>query len=126
MLDEAVALVVAQLVERQGIGTRVEKADALSVARIFTLDTKDTALVCVCYVDATPAQIHYAIRRLRRKAPQSIILVALVGRTDNVTNLADPQDADYVERSLSATVSRILAASRGSDEGLQRALAKAG
>jgi predicted PurR-regulated permease PerM len=126
MLDEAVALVVAQLVERQRIGARVEKADALSVARIFTLDTKDIALVCVCYVDATPAQIHYAVRRLRRKAPQSIILVALVGRTDNVTNLDDPQDADCVERSLSATVSRILAASRGSDEGLQRALSKAG
>jgi hypothetical protein len=38
----------------------------------------------------------------------------------------DPQDADCVERSLSATVSRILAASTGSDEGLQRTLSKAG
>jgi hypothetical protein len=107
------ALMVAQLVERHGIGARAEKADALSITRIFGLDTKDIALVCLCYVEnATAAQIRYAIRRLRRKAPNAIIMVALVGNTDNMSNSEDPQASlplDFVERSLSATVARILA-----------------
>jgi predicted PurR-regulated permease PerM len=128
VLDEAVALIVAQLVEKQGIGARVEKADALSVSRIFSLDTKDIALVCVCYLEnATPAQIHYATRRLRRKAPRATILVALVGNTDNITNPDDPQVSIFdVERSLSGTVAKILTAAEGSDNGLRRALSKAG
>jgi predicted PurR-regulated permease PerM len=129
VLDEAVALIVAQLVEKQGIGARVEKADALSVSRIFSLDTKDIALVCVCYLEnATPAQIHYATRRLRRKAPRATILVALVGNTDNITNPDYPQVSifDCVERSLSGTVAKILTAAKGSDNGLRRALSKAG
>ena len=128
VLDEAVALIVAQLVEKQGIGARVEKADALSVSRIFSLDTKDIALVCVCYLEnATPAQIHYATRRLRRKAPRATILVALVGNTDNITNPDDPQVSIFdVERSLSGTVAKILTTAKGSDNGLRRALSKAG
>ena len=80
LLDEAVALMVAQLIERDGIGARVEQADALSVSRIFTLDTKDVALVCLCYVEsATSAQVRYALRRLRRKAPDAFILVTMLG-----------------------------------------------
>jgi hypothetical protein len=118
VLDEAVALMIAQLVEKQGIGARVEKADALSVSRIFSLDTKDIALICVCYVEnATPAQIHYAIRRLRRKAPRAAILVSLVGSAHDITNSNGGQAAvsDVVERSLSATVARIVAAANGTD-----------
>jgi predicted PurR-regulated permease PerM len=119
VLDEAVALMVAQLVEKQGIGARVEKADALSVSRIFSLDTKDVALVCICYVEnATAAQIQYAIRRLRRKAPQAVILVALIGNTNNVTDADDKQPIvfDHVERTLSGTVAKILAADSGLDD----------
>jgi predicted PurR-regulated permease PerM len=119
VLDEAVALMVAQLVEKQGIGARVEKADALSVSRIFSLDTKDVALVCICYVEnATAAQIQYAIRRLRRKAPQAVILVALIGNTNNVTDADDKQPIvfDHVERTLSGTVAKILAAASGLDD----------
>ena len=130
VLDEAVALMVAQLVEKQGIGTRVENADALSVSRIFSLDTKDVALVCLCYVEnATSAQINYAIRRLRRKAPQAIILVALIGDADNFGSQDEPQAVafDIIERTLNATVARILAAARGSgDETSRMVLPKVG
>ena len=84
LLDEAVALMVAQLIEREAIGARVEQADALSISRIFSLDTKDVALVCLCYVeDATSAQIRYALRRLRRKAPDAYILVTMLGTAAN-------------------------------------------
>jgi hypothetical protein len=111
LLDETVALMVAQLVERQGIGARAEQADALSMARIFSLDTKDVALVCLCYVEnATPAQIRYAIRRLRRKAPSAFILVSLVGAADGLDSDAVREFAnvELVRQSLAKTVERIL------------------
>ena len=69
-----------QLVTKDGIGARAEDRDALSVARIFSLDTKDVGIVCLCFVgDTTAAQIQYAVRRLRRKMPQAFILLTLIG-----------------------------------------------
>lgn len=118
LLDEAVALIVAQLVERQGIGTRAEQADALSVSRVFGLDTQDVALICLCYVEnATAAQIRYAIRRLRRKAPTAFIVVTLAGETSNTdgTNgLPAAENIAIVKGSLRAAVEKILAVAANS------------
>jgi hypothetical protein len=111
LLDETVALMVAQLVERRGIGARAEQADALSMTRIFGLDTKDVALVCLCYVEnVTSAQIRYAIRRLRRKAPNAFILVSLVGAADglDVDAVRELANVALVKQSLAETVERIL------------------
>jgi hypothetical protein len=117
LLDETVALMVAQLVERQGIGARTEQADALSMARVFSLDTTEVALICLCYVEnATSAQVRYAVRRLRRKAPNAFILVALVGAADNLDEQAVREfaDVELVKPSLTETVERILEASAAS------------
>jgi predicted PurR-regulated permease PerM len=111
LLDEAVALMVAQLVEREGIGARAEQADALSMSRIFSLDTNGVALICLCYVaNATSAQIRYAVRRLRRKAPKAFILVSLAGAADNVDDQTFRELANVasVKQSLAGTVQRIL------------------
>ena len=76
---------VAQLTERQGIGARAEQASALSMSRIFAWETEDVALICLCYIeDVSPAQIRYAIRRIRRRVPDVPILVALFGDTDQM------------------------------------------
>ncbi|TMK12992.1 MAG: AI-2E family transporter [Alphaproteobacteria bacterium] len=113
LLDEAVALIVAQLVARQGIGARAEQADALSMSRIFSLDTKDVALVCLCYLEnATSAQIRYAVRRLRRKTPDAFVLVTMVGQASNIDGeeiLQCSPNIDFVKQSLSDTVDRIFA-----------------
>ena len=120
LLDEAVALMVAQLIERDGIGARVEQADALSVSRIFSLDTKDVALVCLCYVEsATSAQVRYALRRLRRKAPDAFILVTMLGAsntTDARETLKDFPMTGLVE-SLDQTVKQVHAAASGPQDG---------
>jgi len=111
LLDEAVALMVAQLVERRGIGARTEQVDALSMTRIFSVDTKDVVLICLCYVEnATSAQIRYAIRRLRRKAPKAIILVSLVGVSDGIDeqSLGEAANVAFVRHSLAKTVEQIL------------------
>ena len=80
LLGEAFALIIAQLVSRDGIGARAEDRDALSISRIFSLDTEDVGLVCLCFIgETTSAQIHYAVRRLRRKMPQAFIMLTLIG-----------------------------------------------
>ena len=117
LLDEAAARMLAHLVEREGIGVRAEPADALSMSRISAWDPAGVALVCLCYVeDATPAQIRYAVRRIRRKAPDVTILVALLGRSPQVDGQALPADAEVVQDSLRATIEKIRAIAVGSAE----------
>ena len=111
LLDEAAAILVAQLVERRGIGARAEQPEALSLSRILSLDTKNVALICLCYVgNATSAQIGYAIRRIRRKAPDAFILVSLFGNDESIEGLDQQGDMDVALQSLHTTVDKIVAA----------------
>ncbi|ARN83373.1 ABC transporter permease [Methylocystis bryophila] len=112
LIDEALALIVTQLLERSGVGARAEEFGVLSKSRVSSLDTTDVGLICLCYIETpTPAQIHYAVRRLRRRAPAAIVLIALLGRT---TAIDDDEvmhalvKLDLVKASLRATVERIL------------------
>jgi predicted PurR-regulated permease PerM len=117
-LDEAAAIALAQLIQRQGIDARSKEADALSTAKIFALDTKNTALVCLCYLDAPKAvQVRYAARRIRRKAPKAIILASLLGKHDEgnmPTNLEKSPDFEIVQGPLMMTVERVVARARES------------
>ena len=103
-LDEAVALVVAQVLRKRGFGVRAEHAESLSVSRIFTLDTKEVTAICVCYIEsATAAQIGYAVRRLRRKVPHAFILIALLGNHglgEETDQLRQASNADAIETTL--------------------------
>jgi predicted PurR-regulated permease PerM len=111
LLDEAAAILVAQLVERRGIGARSEQPDALSLSRISSLDTKNVALICLCYLgNATSAQIGYAVRRIRRKAPGAFILASLFGNAASIDGLDQHGDMDVVIQSLHATIDKIVAA----------------
>lgn len=113
LLDEVVALMIAQLLQRMGIGSRAEPANALSMSGIFNLNTDDVALICVCYVErVTPAQIRYAIRRLRRKVPDAHLLVSLVGNTwqgEDQKELQDGGNTSLVAGTLRETVEQIRA-----------------
>jgi predicted PurR-regulated permease PerM len=111
-LDEAAALMVAQLLKRLGIGARVEHAEALSMARIGGWDTKGIALICLCYVgNPSSAQIRYAVRRIRRRTSETPTLIALLGDTIDVAN-EDLSENKGISHSLRATVEKIFATAR--------------
>jgi predicted PurR-regulated permease PerM len=75
-LDEAAAMMLAQLCNAHGLRTRVEGAGALSTSNIFRLESDGVAMICLSYVNtANPSQIRYAVRRLRRKFPRALIMV---------------------------------------------------
>ncbi|WP_420738200.1 AI-2E family transporter [Bradyrhizobium japonicum] len=79
-LDEATALVLAQMLRRRGLAAEAENADALSMSKFFALDLSEASLFCVCYVDnPSSAKVHYAVRRLRKKSRGAPIMVALLG-----------------------------------------------
>ncbi len=110
-LDAALALVIAQLVGRRGLGARAEDGDILSISRIFGLDTSGVRLICLCYVAAvTPAQLRYAIRRLRRKAPDAHILISLISEMQDDKDEA-LANVSYVQGSLENTVDAVISAS---------------
>ena len=110
LLDEAAAALVAQLVERQGIGARAEDAEALSISGIFSWETKGVELICLCYVEhVTPAKIRYAIRRIRRRIPDVAIIVALFGNAAGLDPNEESDGAEVVQQSLRDVVEKIKA-----------------
>jgi hypothetical protein len=119
-LDEVLAVAVAQLVERRGIGARAEEAEALSMSRIFSLDTKEAKLICLCYIETvTPAQIRYSVRRLRRKAPEAHILVGLMGEAQEMDDAAP--NVSYAKGSLAETVDAVFTVAANASAGEEEA-----
>ena len=75
-LDEAAAVLFAQLSRAHGLGARVESSGALSTAHISELEITGVALICLSYLDdSSPAHMRYMVRRLRRKLPKTPILL---------------------------------------------------
>jgi predicted PurR-regulated permease PerM len=79
-LDEAAALVLAQILRRRGFGAVAEKSHSLSMSHFFSLDLSETSMVCLCYVERpSNAKIQYVVRRLSKKQPGCRIMLALLG-----------------------------------------------
>jgi hypothetical protein len=84
-LDEAAALVLAQLLKRRGFGATAETADALSMSRIFSLDLSQAFACCICYVGKpSNAMIQYTVRRLIKKRKCGRIVIAMLGADNDV------------------------------------------
>ena len=100
-LDEAVAVMLAQILSKQGIGTRLEGVDVLSSANILRLETKGIVMVCVSFLNTSSiAQMRFTIRRLRRKLPGVVIVLGSWNAEADSTVLADAVKADGVALTL--------------------------
>ena len=98
VLDEAAAIMFAQLCNVHGLRTRVEGPEALSTSNIFRLETEGVALVCLSYLNAAnPAQIRYAVRRLRRKLPRVHIMVGLWNGIDTAEKASVLQESSKAD-----------------------------
>ena len=108
LIDEAAAIMLAQLSTAHGLAARVEGAEALSTTNVFRLETTGVAIVCLVYLDAGgPAHMRYAVRRLRRKLPKAtIILGCWVKEIDQAALelLREGAKADLVAASLGEAV----------------------
>lgn len=76
LIDEAAAIMLAQLSSAHGLTARAEGPEALTTSNIFRLQTDGVSIVCLVYLDGTgPAHMRYAVRRLRRKLPKALIIL---------------------------------------------------
>jgi predicted PurR-regulated permease PerM len=104
-LDEAAAIMLAQLLEKHGLGARAEGADAVAVSNIFRLDTAGIVMVCLSYLDAGgPARMRYAIRRMRRKLPKAQVLLGCWMADIDTATLREMTKADAVATTVREAV----------------------
>ena len=105
LIDEAAAIMLAQLSTAHGLTARVEGAEALTTSNIFRLQTDGVSIVCLVYMDGTgAAHMRYSVRRLRRKLPKSAIVLCCW--------LKDSDPAEF-ERLLEATKVDLIAKNLG-------------
>ena len=121
-LDRAAANMLAQLLTKHGLRARVEGAVALSTANVVRLDTTGIALACVSVLDSSsPAHMRYTIRRLRRKLPETKIIVGCWLAEGDIAALADTVKADAITTTLRDTVMSCLDQARTDEpEGFKR------
>jgi predicted PurR-regulated permease PerM len=79
-LDEATALVLAQLLRHRGTGAIAERTNALSMSKLSSPELANAALTCVCYLSQpSAAKIQHAVRGLSRTINGGRILITLLG-----------------------------------------------
>jgi predicted PurR-regulated permease PerM len=74
MLDEAISTMLAQLLEKRGIATRVVEHAATTRGAIGSLDVGGVTMVCISCLDlsGSPSHLRYLLRRLRRHLPSDV------------------------------------------------------
>jgi predicted PurR-regulated permease PerM len=78
-LDDAAAAMAAQILAKHGLPSRLAQHDAVARATLPALDMRDVSLIVVSYMEATgsPAHLRSLVRRLRRRAPEAGLILAL-------------------------------------------------
>jgi predicted PurR-regulated permease PerM len=116
-LDEAASAMLAQLLSKHGLNSRVVPYDGVARSSIAQLDVEGVAMVCVSYLDISgnPAHLRYLLRRLRKRIPGAPMLVGLWPADDAIltdATLRREVGADYYVTSLREGVDACLGALR--------------
>jgi predicted PurR-regulated permease PerM len=116
-LDEAAAAMLAQLLEKRGIGARVVPSEAVSVANLFRLDVTGVQMACLSYLEpGSFTNPRYLVRRLRRRLPQAKIVDGFWTLTAQEAEERDAlaaTRADCIATSLRQAVEHVVNAARG-------------
>lgn len=86
-LDEVAAAMLAQLLGKQGLASRLVEYNEVSRDRINALNVTGIAMACISFLDisGSPAHLRFLIQRLRQKLPQGTpIMVGLWSEDDPV------------------------------------------
>jgi hypothetical protein len=113
-LDRVGASMLRQLLEKHGLAAEIAGPEALTSAGIFGLDTSETRLICLSYLDtSSPVHVRYAIRRLRRKARDATILLGSWGvGEEEAKGLCESTKPDLCAGSFRAAIQICIDAAR--------------
>jgi len=120
-LDESASEMLAQLLNKHGLGSRLVPHEAVSRSAIYNLDMTGVQMICISYLEisGTPAHLRYLLRRLRRQAPRAPILVGLWPAEDAVLkseSMRSTLGADYYVSSMRDAVVQCLKVATGEEE----------
>ena len=114
-LDEAACAMLAQLLNKHGLGARVVSQAASARGHIEALDVSGAAMVCVSYLETSgsPSALRYLMRRLQKRLPGVPVLVGLWGADASVQSderLQAATGADHYVTTLAEAVAAAVAA----------------
>jgi predicted PurR-regulated permease PerM len=122
-LDEVVAAMLAQLLQKQGIGARTVPSRDVSAVNIARFDVAGTQMACLSYLEAGGlTNARYLVRRLRRRLPNVKILLGLWTLSDEQANSRDAlreTGADIIVTSLGQAVIEVDKAAREGESRIQ-------
>lgn len=113
VLDEAAALMLVDLLAKQGIGARLISASEASPANVDRLIVDEIKLVCLSYLEAgSGTNAHYLMRRLRRRIPATQVIAGFWGLAPDNSQFLDAVATTGCEviTTLGEALERILAA----------------
>jgi hypothetical protein len=118
-LDEAASIILAQLLQKHGLGARVVPHEAVSRRAVVHLQAEGVAMVCISYLEirGNPSHLRYLLRRMRQQLPEVRLLVGLWPADDAIlsdTELRSLVGADEYVTSLREAVNACLRAAQGS------------
>ncbi|MCJ2071251.1 AI-2E family transporter [Methylobacterium sp. J-030] len=121
-LDEAAAAILAQILEKRGIGARTVPFAEASAARIGRFEPGPARMVCIIslVLDGEPTHLRRLIRRLKERIPGVPVLLGLwLARDDNraASGAQRSAGADMQAGSLRAVVEAVLAAAQEPEPG---------
>jgi predicted PurR-regulated permease PerM len=121
-LDEAASAMLAQLLQKHGLGARVAPHEAVSRSNIIGLDITGVAMVCISYLEISgnPAHLRYLLKRLRQRLPKAPILVGLWPADDVILTdqeLRAAVGADHYATSLRDAVAACIGEARKARDG---------
>lgn len=110
-LDDVAAAILAQVLERCGVGSRVVSYEALATTTYANLDMSGVRAVFLSYLNPDSiAHARYAIRRLRRRTgvPIAVGLWSMVPEDPRVPDLVAAIRSDMAATSLDDAVAKII------------------
>lgn len=124
-LDESACLMLAQLLEKHGIGAWVQPFADVATPKNLRIAATDSPLVFLSYFGTAsrPAPVRYLVRRLKRMMPQAKFMVGFWMLGDDrkkVEEWTKAVGADYGVTSLKEATAAVVAAASG-DEPLEAA-----
>ncbi|WP_460452458.1 AI-2E family transporter [Alsobacter sp. SYSU BS001988] len=84
-VDEAAAIVMADLLTKHGLGARATGVDMLTTSNLVNLDLSQTAMICLVSVGARhEAHLRNLVKRLRRKQHRLAFLIAVLSEDPHI------------------------------------------
>lgn len=127
-IDGVVARIIMHLLERHGLPARALPASSLRSAELFQLDLSAARWICLSFMEAaSTAHVRHAIRKIRRKAPSAMIVIAALREdTGDMRDLGTDMQGIAVLRSLRDVTEAALDAASVRDEAPAAAAATTG